>query len=75
MDSDNLEELFKQLGFKVLQRWSSCNSLSFNDQVEKYLNLTRNETFRTLIDFAERKEHEQADMVTHPTRPVPPLYI
>ena len=63
VDSDNLEELFNQLGFKV-QQWSSCSSPSFTKQVEKHLNLTRNETLRTLIDFTDRKEHELADMVT-----------
>jgi len=47
VDSENLAELFTQLGFKV----------------EKHLNLGRTETFRVLIDFAARTEHKDADMV------------
>ena len=33
-------------------------------QVEKHLNLGRNDTFRVLIDFAARTEHKDADMVS-----------
>jgi len=46
VDSENLAELFTQLGFKV----------------ETHLNLGRNDTFRVLIDFAARSEHKDADM-------------
>lgn len=47
VDSDNLEQLFTQLGFKV----------------EKHLNMTRNATIRKMIDFPEKEEHKAADMV------------
>jgi len=46
VDSENLAELFTQLGFKV----------------ETHLNLGRTDTFRVLIDFAARSEHKDADM-------------
>jgi len=46
VDSDNLEQLFTQLGFKV----------------ESHLNLGRNDTTRLLMDFTDRPEHRKADM-------------
>ena len=47
VDGENLEKLFKGLGFVV----------------NSHKNLKRNETLKTLINFADLTEHEKADMV------------
>merc|ERR1711915_983247 len=47
VDSDNLEKLFTQLGFKVI----------------RYKNLNRKETVRALEDFADVEENKMIDMM------------